>query len=103
MRDHPRTRRKPLNWRRNCRGRGKFRASCGISAFINTLFRRERRATKPQNAGNCLRFAATRLRFAARLRKLRQSTGHPPQALQPTPIFFAIGSEHLDFAASDTP
>jgi hypothetical protein len=58
---------------------------------------------RPQNAANCLRFAATRLNFAARLRELRQSAGHAPQALQPTPIFFAIGSKHLDFAASNAP
>jgi hypothetical protein len=94
---------KRLNWRPNLPATRQFLASCGVSASIDTFFRRERPATKPQNAGNCLRFAATRLKFAARLGKVRQSAGHPPQALQPTPIFFAIGSWHLDFAASNAP
>jgi hypothetical protein len=67
------------------------------------LFSRERLATKPQNAGNCLRFAATRLKFAARLGGLRQSAGHAPQVPQPTPIFLRVGSERLDFAASNAP
>jgi hypothetical protein len=51
----------------------------------------------------CLRFAATRLNFAARLGPIRAPLGHAPQALQPTPIFVSIGSERLGFAASGTP
>jgi hypothetical protein len=54
-------------------------------------------------AASCLQFAATRLKFAARLRKIRESSGHAPSALQRASIFPSIRSGHLDFAASGTP
>jgi hypothetical protein len=47
----------------------------GITAYPDTLFNPERCATKPQARGNCLRFAATRLKFAATLGRLRPSAG----------------------------
>jgi hypothetical protein len=47
------------------------------SACIDTLFPDERRAAKPQKAADCLRFAATRLKFAARLARGRAMRDKP--------------------------
>jgi hypothetical protein len=42
--------------------------AAALSASIDTVFSTEQRAAKPQNLADCHRFAATRLKFAARLR-----------------------------------
>jgi hypothetical protein len=75
----------PLNARQAIEGaleirndRGQFIGWCGLSASSDRLFCRQRVAAKPQKAANCLRFAATRLKFAATLGASGAPFGHAP-------------------------
>jgi hypothetical protein len=55
-------------------------ASPGISASVDTRFRRQRHASTLQNASHCLRFASRRLKLAARP---RDSGSEPAMHLKP--------------------
>jgi hypothetical protein len=96
-------RRKRLNWRPNLPVTPEIPRVTRHKRFRRHAFLSRMARAEATRRRQCLQFAATCLKFAARLRELRQSAGHPPQALQPTPIFFAIRSWHLDFAASNAP
>jgi hypothetical protein len=69
-------RRKALNRRPDFTVTRVIRPVMRPKRFSRYAFQSERRATNPQNAADCLRFAATSLKFAARFRKVRQSAGH---------------------------